>query len=129
MIVTQKTEICFRKNKKHCGKRRKCWLPAFSLFPTIFSKAFFSRGVKSRDCVVIVNYLTDSPDFKRALYKKPYENIVGRENAGNQHFLLFPQCFLLFPKQSFNCLVTFILLSANALDLDQPKKISFGKVN
>ena len=28
------------------------------------------------------------------------ENIVGKEeNAGNQHFLLFPQCFLPFPKQ------------------------------
>ena len=26
---------------------------------------------------------------------KPFENIVGKgENAGNQHFLLFPQCFL-----------------------------------
>ena len=22
---------------KHCGKRRKCWLPAFSPFPTMFS--------------------------------------------------------------------------------------------
>ena len=34
------------------------------------------------------------------LRKKPFENIVGKgENAGNQHFLLFPQCFLSFPKQ------------------------------
>ena len=23
--------------RKHCGKRRKCWLPAFSHFPTMFS--------------------------------------------------------------------------------------------
>ena len=23
--------------RKHCEKRRKCWRPAFSLFPTIFS--------------------------------------------------------------------------------------------
>ena len=23
-----KTEICFGKGRKHCGKRRKCWLPA-----------------------------------------------------------------------------------------------------
>ena len=28
-----------------------------------------------------------------------YENIVGKgENAGDQHFILFPQCFLPFPK-------------------------------
>ena len=34
------------------------------------------------------------------LRKKPFENIVGKgENAGNQHFLLFPQCFLTFPEQ------------------------------
>ena len=29
-----------------------------------------------------------------------FENIVGKgENAGNQHFLLFPQCFLPFQTQ------------------------------
>ena len=29
------------------------------------------------------------------LRKNPFENTVGKgENAGNQHFLLFPQCFL-----------------------------------
>ena len=27
--------------RKHCGKRRKCWLPAFSPFPTMFSTPFF----------------------------------------------------------------------------------------
>ena len=37
------------------------------------------------------------------LRKKPLENLVGKgENAGNQHFLLFPQCFLLFTKQVLN---------------------------
>ena len=31
---------------------------------------------------------------------KPFENIMGKgENAGNQHFLLFPKCFLPFPEQ------------------------------
>ena len=34
------------------------------------------------------------------LYKKTFENNVGKgENAGNQHFLLFPQFFLSFPQQ------------------------------
>ena len=37
------------------GKRRKCWLPAFSSFHTVFSKAFFFRVVKSRDCMVELN--------------------------------------------------------------------------
>ena len=27
-----------KQERNHCGKRRKCWLPAFSPFPTMFSK-------------------------------------------------------------------------------------------
>ena len=46
-----KVEIFIRKGKKHYGKRRKCWLPAFSSFPTVFSKGFLPRVLKSRDCV------------------------------------------------------------------------------
>ena len=34
----RKIEICFRKGRKHCGKRWKCWLSAFSPFPIMFSK-------------------------------------------------------------------------------------------
>ena len=41
--VKQKLKICFKKSRKHCGKRRKCRLSAFSSFPTMFSKAFFLR--------------------------------------------------------------------------------------
>ena len=32
-----------------------------------------------------------------------FGNPVGkRENAGNQHFLLIPQCFLLYPKEKLS---------------------------
>ena len=31
-----KTEICCWKERKHFGKGRKCWLPAFSPFPWMF---------------------------------------------------------------------------------------------
>ena len=47
-----KTEIWSGKGRKNCGKRRKCWLPAFSPFPTVFSKGYCLRVIKSRDCVV-----------------------------------------------------------------------------
>ena len=57
---------------------------------------------------------------------KPFENIVGKgENAGNQHFLLFPQYFVPFPKQISFFSVFFISLSANALNFDQFKNLSF----
>ena len=42
-----------------------------------------------------LNFLPHNP-----MRKKAFENIVGKEeNAGNQHSLLFPQCFLLCPTQ------------------------------
>ena len=41
-----KIEICLGKGRKHCGKRGKCWLPE------MFSKGFFFKVVKSRDCMV-----------------------------------------------------------------------------
>ena len=53
IIVTQGLKFVFWNNRKHCGKRRKCWSPAFSPLPAMFSKAFFSIGVKSQDCVVM----------------------------------------------------------------------------
>ena len=43
--------------------------------------------------------------------KESFENIMGKgENAGNQHFLLFPQCFLPFPKQISTFALTFIFV-------------------
>ena len=61
------------------------------------------------------------------LYKKPFENIMGKgENAGNQHFLYFPQCFLQIPKTNFNFSVT-IIVSVNAFNLDHSNILSFGK--
>ena len=48
--------------------------------------------------------------------EEDFENIVEKgENAGNQHFLLFPQCFLPFLPKKFNFSATFILLSANLM--------------
>ena len=52
LIVTEKSDICSGKGRKYCEKRRKCWLPAFSLFSTMFSKGFFQRVIKNQDCVV-----------------------------------------------------------------------------
>ena len=44
--VTEKLKFVLEKGRKHCGKRRKCWLPAPSPFSTMFSKASFSRSLK-----------------------------------------------------------------------------------
>ena len=61
------------------------------------------------------------------LKMKAFKNIKGKgENAGYEHFLLFPQCF--YPsKDNFNFLVALTFLSANAVNLDKSTKFSFGK--
>ena len=52
--------------------------------------------------------------------------MVGKEeNAGNQHFLLFPPRFQKFAHTNFEFSVTFILSSANAFNLDQSGTLSF----
>ena len=45
----RKIKICFWKGRKHCGKRRKCWFPEFSPFPTMFSKGSFFKVCKIQD--------------------------------------------------------------------------------
>ena len=91
-------EISLAKGRKHGGKRRKCWLPAFSSFPTMFSKGFFFKVVKSWDGVEkSLQFPKQALVFKFVQYNlyKPFENTVGKgEIAHNEQFLLFPQCFL-----------------------------------
>ena len=54
--------------------------------------------------------------------KKSFESIVGKgENVGNQHFLLFLQCFLPFQRQIPLVKTHQTLSSALALNLDIPK--------
>ena len=64
---------------KHCGKGRKCCLPAFSPFCIMFSKG----------SLLIVNSGLCGKELN------PLKYIVSKgENAGNQHFHLFLQCFV-----------------------------------
>ena len=82
---------------------------SFSFFCVSIRDNFGDRNVSSpkfRRWIVSIgkrlkfNPLTDKTRDLTNLYEKPFENIVRTgEDAGNQHFLLFPQCFLPFPKQ------------------------------
>ena len=60
---------------------------------SLYNKNFFPcQNVSS---FAPVNPLPHNPDFLTTLRNKALENIVEKgENAGNQHFLLFTQCFL-----------------------------------
>ena len=53
--------------KNIVGIRRKCWFPARSPFPTMFSKGIFLRVVKSWDCVV-KSYIWTRLKFRHLLH-------------------------------------------------------------
>ena len=89
--MTQKLKLV-GKGKKHCGKRRKCWLPAFSPFPTISSKALlFQRCQKSGLCgnelihlqkvLTCVSRLTRGKPFAVGKFSDCQWNIVPYDSA------------------------------------------------
>ena len=50
---------------KHCGKRRKCWQPAFSSFPTVFS------NLLQREIVILaILHLSSANAFNLVMSKK-----------------------------------------------------------
>ena len=71
------------------GKRRKCWLPAFFPFLKIFSQVFcFPPQARKKYLLCCKTVEEENEHFFHRI-----ENIVGKgENAGYQHFLLFPKC-------------------------------------
>ena len=72
--------------------------------------------------------ITTQSRLLMTLNEKAFENIVGKgENAGNQHFLLFPQCVQPFPKRFLVFRPNFFCRLQNAFILDQSKLLSFAK--
>ena len=73
-------------------------MPVTSIFSIVHNVYF---GVfRTLDSMRQTLLFTTQSQLLMTLRSKPFENIVGEgEIAVNQHFLLFPQCFLPFPKQ------------------------------
>ena len=84
MLKRYAPDLSMRGHKKGIGNQ---------YFPT-FLQCFlrFLRHILSAE---VYQLFTTPSRLLTTLRKKSFENIVGKgENAGNQHFLLFPQCFL-----------------------------------
>ena len=68
--------------RKHCGKRRNCWLRAIPPFPTAFSEDLYCTLMKIRVCL-------------GKGQKKAFKNLGRKsENGANQHFFPFSLCFI-----------------------------------
>ena len=77
--------------------------------------------------IVLKPKLTLNNTFNDPENKNLMKTLEKGENAGNQHFLLFQQCFQTVPKKI--CFqVTFLLSLAIAFNLDQSKYLLSGRV-
>ena len=101
---------CLPLVRKHWRKRRKWLLPAFFPSSTVFSKDFF---LESLTLYQMTNFRLlqiqgiciqkNKCNFKMKFFSGMVKIIAEKgENAGYQHFLLFPQCF---PKAFFDRIV------------------------
>ena len=114
--------------RKQCGKMRKCWLPASSPFPTMFSKALLSL----RGCLCFNPFPNK---FWLSHVCSTFENTVGKgEIAHNEQFLLYPQCFLPIWRTFCHCdqicklsSANSFFSSANSFSLEVSKICRLGK--
>ena len=73
----------------------------FSFTHNVFDSHLFEGHKNSELCGKEFQLFTTQSRLLTTPRKKPAKIIVGKEeNAGNQHFLLFPQCFLPFQKHT-----------------------------
>ena len=90
---TEKLKFVYRTVKYIVVKRRICWLPLICGISYAVKPVLKTTCIKRPPALTLYHTI---PTF----VIEAFENIVGKgENAGNQHFLLFPQCFLPFLKQ------------------------------
>ena len=103
--------------RKHCRKRRKCWLTAFSPFPTMFFQRLLYPGcLKSVFCGYELNAITSNKLYVTYTVEYVYEKI--ENSVGNQPFSPFPTILSTLLKTKIIILATFHLLSANTFNLD-----------
>ena len=140
-------EICFGKGRKHCGKRRKCWLPAFSSFPIMFSKGFIPRVIKSWDCVVKIyktktemkqkiaflsdkekiNPFPDNPWFLHVCSKSLLKTLWEKKKLLVTSNFSFPTAFSTLLEDFMPFSPTLKLSSANSFSLKASKICRLGK--
>ena len=84
----RKIEIWFGKGRKHCGRRRKCWLPALHVI-LVFSQFSIFKNFGILQLLHCITYDCAQNDrcCRRAV--KLYSFI----HSGYQHSLLFPRVF------------------------------------
>ena len=100
----------------------------FLLFPQCFQKASFSGSLKVGIVWERVNCLPHNPDFQLPVVKHLFKALWEKKKVlltsifSFSHYVFNPM-----NDKNHHILSHFILLSASALNLDQPRILSFGK--
>ena len=77
---------------------------------------------------VLTSLFTAQSRLLTTLGKRTYENVVGKEeNAGNNHFLPFPQCFLPCQRHFFAILAPISIVVCKCFEFGKSNVLSFGK--
>ena len=76
--VAKLVEFFFERLENIVGKRRKCWLPAFSPFPTMFSKGCFSPLRASKVVLCGKRFLINLGDPS---YNSSHSNIMDPQRS------------------------------------------------
>ena len=83
---------------KHFGKRRKCWLPAFSPFPKMISILSETNFILTSHIFFSCAKALNLDQSKILSFGKELK----RYNPGNQHFPLFPTILSFIPRTKSN---------------------------
>ena len=120
LTLASKSYYCSHNPEQQGGK---------PLLPVLKTLVCRSQGANPRPPAPLVDTLTTRPlQWLTNLRKKAFEHTVDtEENDGNQHFLLFPQCFLSFSKQILIFRLHLLCHLQMLLNLDLSKILSFGK--
>ena len=101
--------------KRTAGKQFKAWIGALA---AVITKIMLTNSTEHKS-VSLLSQPYHTVLSEMTFREKPFENIVGKgENAGNQHFLLFPKCFLPYENQIIIIQAISKQFSANVFNLD-----------
>ena len=109
---------CYGTSIKYCGKRRKCWSPAFSAIPTMFSKAVFCR---------FVNPFPNKPWFLRVCSTCLLKTLWEKEKLLVTSNFSFPTVFSTHLENFLPFSSKLELSSANSFSLEESKICRLGK--
>ena len=116
-------------SRKHCWKRRNCYLPAISTFPTMFSKPVLLMCQNEYLWSTGLNSVAQKRIKKCWFFLKRGKDCGKKKKSWWSAFSPFPTMFYTLPNKKFYFFsyVYFVICKIIAFDLDESKILLVGK--